>query len=547
MPLASQQQQLTRFQLKQNYDVRSAKPPIDGTSKTLLSFTETTPVTTIPEQTSTFTSRSPRPSTALNCKVASEQKKDVEPSPENRTKMISKYQSPGERLSLQVHQNCQKQMEPTNSRDNIHLPLSNIAPLLNSAEVNQFFKDVKKVQNLEYSPSKNEDISRIFNPLFITSSFDLSHLSKSHINDQFLSYACYMELSIKIQQYTRNSLPFRISKDKFCLELIMVSLESAPLYESLYHVFCALSYISLYHENVNNQGTGDCILKFDAETYLTLSDYHLSRSIQSLNMEVNQPETKHRAWCLYMTNILQLICTIWQPTQKICSRNFLMIYKNMEFIGDLFQDHFQGCSVFNGMQKRALLVDYSKAAEVYAPAFLSGLEDVEYHEDDDGSKGESVKPLNDAQRGDISMMIERLHMIYRGLRNQTGLDIKKEGADLVDGVTGGSAVNVSCTGKDATDTDVRGDDENLEKEFFFIVQRLFYQVPESFIDLVSIEDPRALIIVGYAIMLLASTSTLVIDKRHYKGEIDFILRRMDRLQNGNRWKAWLEPVVVSLE
>jgi hypothetical protein len=459
--------------------------------------------------------------------------------------MTSKYQSPGEQLSLQVHQNCQREMEPTNARDSIHLPLSKIAPPLNSAEVNQFFNNVKKVQNLEHSPSINEDIGRIFNPMFITSSFDLSQLSNSHINNQFLSYACYMELSMKIQQYTRNSLPFRISKDKLCVKLIMVSLESTPLSESLYHVFCALSYISLYHENVNNQGTGDCILKFDAETYLTLSDYHLSRSIQSLSMEVNQPEAKHRAWCLYMTNILQIICTIWQPTQKICSPNFLMIYKNMEFIGDVFQDHFQGCSVFNGMQKRALLVDYSKAAEVYAPVFLSGLEDVEYHEDD-GSKGESVKPLNDAQRGDISMMIERLYMIYRGLRNQTGLDIKKEGADFVDGVTGGSAENDWCTGGDGTDTDEMGDDENLEKEFFFIVQRLFYQVPESFIDLVSIEDPRALIIVGYAIMLLASTSALVIDNQHYKGEIDFILRRMDRLQNGNRWKAWLEPVVVSL-
>ncbi|GMM46922.1 hypothetical protein DAPK24_034970 [Pichia kluyveri] len=404
---------------------------------------------------------------------------------------------------------------------------------------NKFFQDMKSLNaeknKLNHSVrlphlnsySNDENFNKIFNSMFITPSLDFSYLSNLHINNQFLSYACHFELNMKIQKFCTNNLPFILTKDKFCIQLIMIMLEYSPLYESLYHVFTSLAFISIYHSIIDNKSNErDPFFGFEPEVYLTLSDYHMSRSIQSLNLDVNLEETCRRTCCLYLTSIFQILCSILQPSQKICSRSFLMLYKNMEFIGDTFNSYFKGCSRFIDSLERFLIKKSSTSNDLYFPNYLFDLPNVNYFEDINNhheKHKKSVELLNDENKRIINIMVERLSIVYRSLRNKINFDYQVDNFNPI--------FNQPYV---------------IEDDLIITIHRLFYKVPDQFIHLVSIGEPRSLIIIGYSILLLNSKPNHIFSKCHLLNEVEFILNRLDKLKNAKYWKAWLNPVIVAL-
>lgn len=406
----------------------------------------------------------------------------------------------------------------------------------NNNFINKFFQDMKSLNaeknKLNHSVrlphlnsySSDENFNKIFNSMFITPSLDFSYLSNLHINNQFLSYACHFELNMKIQKFCTNNLPFILTKDKFCIQLIMIMLEYSPLYESLYHVFTSLAFISIYHSIIDNKSNErDPFFGFEPEVYLTLSDYHMSRSIQSLNLDVNLEETCRRTCCLYLTSIFQILCSILQPSQKICSRSFLMLYKNLEFIGDTFNSYFKGC--FDSLE-RFLIKKFSTSNDLYFPNYLFDLPNVNYFEDINNHHDKHkkpVEPLNDENKRIINIMVERLSIVYRSLRNRTNFDYQVDNFNPI--------FNQPYV---------------IEDDLIITIHRLFYKVPDQFIHLVSIGEPRSLIIIGYSILLLNSKPNHIFSKYHLLNEVEFILNRLDKLKNAKYWKAWLNPVIVAL-
>jgi hypothetical protein len=397
----------------------------------------------------------------------------------------------------------------------------------NSQNVVQFFEHVKRkedeiVHSVRLPHSIDTNINKVFNTMFITPTFNLSYLSNLHINNQLLSYACYSEFNMKIQRYCTNNLPFKMTSDKFAIQLFLVALENSTLYESMFHIFDALSFISLYHQSIINEEK-DELFGFEPEVYLTLSDFHMSRSIQSLNVDVNMKETCRRTCCLYLTAALQIFCAICQPSQKIASRSFLMLYKNMEYIGEKFVSYFEGCSIFIECLERAHIIDHSKSNNVYFPSFIYDIVDLNFEKDDNSNKL-YFPPLNNSNKNILIETLNKMHVLYKSYRNKTQFDEK------------------------LSNFNNRWDqDEVFEDDLFFTIHRMFHRVSDGFIELVSIGDPRALIIVGYHILYLSSKQNNIFSKNHLRTELKFIMDRLDKIQHAASWKLWLNPVSIALD
>lgn len=392
----------------------------------------------------------------------------------------------------------------------------------NSADVKNFFDDVKHIQNQIIHSTRLpnhtiiNNIDKYYNSMLISPIIDHSYLSNLHISQHLLSYACHSEFNMKILKFSLNNLPFFLTSDPFMVQVILIVHENSSLYDSLYHVFDALSLITLYHLSKNNNNKDD-FLCLEPDVYLSLSDYHIQRSLQSLNVDVNMEETCRRTCCLYYTTYFQIFLSICLPTQKIASRSFLMLYKNMQFIEDTFQTFFFGCDIFKETIMRVRFRYYSDSLNIYYPEFLNDLVNCNYESESNDKL--IVQSLTESNKSILNLMLEKLKINYRIYQNS----ISENGAEKDD----------------------KGN-EIFENDLLVTVHRLFYRVPDEFIDLVAIGEPRSLIIVGYYILLLSSKQCKFLKKSHYRPEIDFILSKLDRVQNSQYWKAWLNPVVVAL-
>lgn len=398
---------------------------------------------------------------------------------------------------------------------------------INSNDVNQFVENVKIKESSIYSNNDSRlraNLSTHFNPNFIIPAFDSSYLSNNHINNQNLSHSSYSDLNMKVERYCRNNLPFKISNDKFTVKLILVLWENSSLYDSMYHIFISLSYIALYHESLNMR---DTILGFDPETYLSLSEYHLSKSIHSLNVDIGLEETSRRSCCLYLTSLFQILCFLAQPMSKIASQRFLMLFKNTDFINDKFvpYPYFDESSIFVEALERTHSMSYSGSAGVYFPAFLFDLVNV-YFPKLQNSKKIYYPELDDVKKIILLDVIIKMQTSYKSLRNKTQFD------------------------QELSETQTNEDDDKdeiFEDDLFFSIHRLFYQISDGFIDLVSLGDPRALILIGYHLLYLNSKENNFFSKALLRSELSFIINKLEIVQYSEIWISWLNPVIFALD
>jgi len=323
----------------------------------------------------------------------------------------------------------------------------------------------------------------------------------------------------KTQKYSMNYLPFRLTDDPMFLQSFLVLLENFPLYDSLNYCINALAFISLYHESKQNNNK-DKFLSLDPDVYLALSDYHTQRSIQALSLDINMEVTYRRVCCLCYTAAYQILLSIFLPTQKIASRAFLMLYKNLEFIEDSFGNISGNCKIYKHTQIRRASKFYSKSSMDFFPEFLYDLLTVEYPpEAETNSTKILVGALNNKDKELLQSMIDKLKINYRIYQNSTKDEMPELDED-------GYPV--------------------MDSDLLIATERLFYGIPEEFIELVATGEPRSLIIVGYSILLLSSKMNLILSKNHYRGEVIFILNKLDRCQNSKYWSAWLDPVMTAL-
>lgn len=397
-------------------------------------------------------------------------------------------------------------------------PMTSIRSLQHYEE-SQYLDQNKKTQvanptSHDIAHSLEADIADVLNEKFITPKFNLSYLSDTPIKNEFLGYACYFELTAKVQIYCKTNLAFKMTSDQLCIKLLSDATEKSSQYEYLLHIFYSLSFISLYHSNSND------IFGFEPDVYLELSDYHRVRSIQCLNNEINSKDIYCRRSWLRLTAMLHVFCAICQPTQKIASRQFLMLYKNIDFINEKFASSDYASALFIEGLERANIRKCSQSNSAYFPHFLYDLVNVCFP--DDGSGKFYFPMLSNNDRQTIINSIDRLLILFRGCRNRTQSDETLY-------------PNLWNT-----------KNEVLEDDMFFTVYRLFHGVSYEFIELVALGEPHALIIIGYHIMFLASKVNKMFPKRFYLDELDFIYQRLGKLQNSSIWHRWLDPVRISL-
>lgn len=340
------------------------------------------------------------------------------------------------------------------------------------------------------------------NSIFISNEMNYENVSQLNPNKKIVGYACDFEIFSKLQFFIMNSLTFKLSTDETLRLLVIKIAQYSPLYEETINSHGSLGYLSLYHERHINP-KGERIFSFEPNVYLKLSNYHILRSIQSLSQSVKKKETSRRSVCMFLSSVYQTMYFILSPEQKIASKDFLMSFKNQNYLFSKFNSFFKGCDLFCHVVD-ILNNSQFEYSNVYFPMFLYGVVDVEYHLSDKEGEGEKFKvnQLNLTQRNCLLKAIDDLKNLYSLKRN------------------------------------------SFNDDFLSTLLRFFPNINDEFIDLVSKGNPRALIVIGYYIMLLASKNNKLIGKQFYNTEINFLMARMDKFQNSNCWKSWLNPVIL---
>lgn len=335
-------------------------------------------------------------------------------------------------------------------------------------------------------------------PILISENIDYSNIFNTNLSDSLITYAFMQEINSKVTFYLMNNFPFIVSTSDVLQSLIMRAVQSFSLYDFLNHTLFSLAYSTLYHKSRNN--SKDQVLGYKPEVYLSLANYHYQRGFKSLSIEVKMSETARRTTALQISIILQIIYSVLSPSQKMCSNTFLMNYENLNYIDKKFGSSSSKCKIFKEatMSFNAMDCDINDSS-IYFPEYLYQLCETSYGAD------HNDQGLNDSQKLAIMETTHWLKRLFKLPNTQ------------------------------------------VNKDFAITIKRLFENVHDEFINLVSQNEPRSMILIGYSIMLLASKPNRIVgSKSFFLDEIDFIFNKLDNIEHGDKWKKWLDPVVSAI-
>ncbi|VEU23706.1 DEKNAAC104963 [Brettanomyces naardenensis] len=386
-------------------------------------------------------------------------------------------------------------------------------------------------------------------PMFLSNKTDLSYVEELKVPKSILGYTFFADIMLKLNFHALNTLPFRITKDACNRKLLIQATQYAPLYCFLYHSLMAVASLDLYYQQ--EMTDADDVLNFSKNVYLLLGDYHMSRSMSELIKEVGVQEDKKKAVALIVTSMMHIFYATACPHQRVASRTYYALGKNMGILFTRFADLFRLCPLFSAACARFCLNDYSRDSSTYSPLFLYGLVDVYYdHQETDQGKLK-VLPLIKEDIAILTDMINRLDREYRAFKNQS---------DFPNPIESARYVSVEFLLKDSTQDSTSPNNPSadprvqynfskgpcLETEMYATLSRYVVDIPDRFTEMVDMGDPRALIVVAYNILVLASRGYDHWPVSVFQSEIDYIKLRLDNVENSDLWKSWLEVVEISL-
>lgn len=384
-------------------------------------------------------------------------------------------------------------------------------------------------------------------PMFLGGKMDLSYMPLLKVPRALLPYAFFGDLQQKLTFYAFNTMPYRITRDAVNRRLLLICSKYSPLYDYMFHSFIAVSALDCYYQTV--QSGNDAILGLDKNVYLMLGDYHITRSMDSLNREIKVQEDSKKAVSILVTSMLQLVYATASPHQKIASRGYFDLGKSlgMRFAG--FSTSFSKCLLFTISCARFYINDYDHSPSAYFPKFLYGLSGTVYPPSSDRIR---VLPMNEEDREIIDSMVQRLNKEYNAYQNSVNIanpvgscryitlealakdpDVKDDPrVDMMDNLAPPDTIVTPTT--------------TIEKDLYAVLTRYVVDIPDRFIDLVEMGDPRALIVVAYDILCLGTKPCEYLPISLFQDEIEYISGRLDQVDNSELWKSWLNPLNIAM-
>lgn len=373
----------------------------------------------------------------------------------------------------------------------------------------------------------------------------------------------YFEMQFKVQQYIFNALPFRFCKDPTNRSLFVRGSHYAILFEYLNHAYFACAFLDLYHQQVNN-GYDD-VLNLSEQTYLNMAEYYFARSLDSQARDMTVHEDIKKAVSLVISTILQIIFIGGSPNHNLFSGEVLTVAKNL---GLLFTDYalvFKSCDLFNQASARYCLTEFSTSTEIYFPEYLYGLVDVTspsqtynfsssngqngsqfstspsvsynppstFNKNSTDYSGESIKRetphiLSNEEKNVVFEMVERLKKEFRAIANPSIYHnpytcVRQVPLDLL----------ISDQQSPITNEKV------LEYDMLGTLTRFLVDLPDSFAEMLKNKDPRALIWLAHALMVIASRGYPFWSREVYTKKLEQIEIAMDGYEDARFWKGWL--------
>ncbi|QPG73006.1 hypothetical protein FOA43_000310 [Brettanomyces nanus] len=374
-------------------------------------------------------------------------------------------------------------------------------------------------------------------PMFLSRKTDLSYVEDLKIPKGLLSYTFFSDVTMKLHFYAMNTMPFRICLDPSNRILIVEITKFAPLYDFMYHSLLAVSLLDLYYQKVLT-GTDD-VLDLDKSVYLMLGDYHMSRSMRELVEEVKVEEDVKKCVTLILTTMMHIFYATGCPHQKIASKTYYTLGKNLGILFTRYALIYKGCSCFNRACARYCLNDFSRSPLIYSPTFLYGLLDVFYPHSDQSSGKLRVKPLDKEEVAIFTSLIDRLDREYRAYMNNFEIPNPLRSVRYV------TLEGLSSTPVGSPVLDGQGQ-HSFEFDMYGTLSRYIVDIPDRFIEMVDLGDPRALILVAYNILILSVRVYEYWPKSVFGDEIIYIDHRLDKVENSELWKSWLSVAYLSV-
>ncbi|KAH3669010.1 hypothetical protein OGAPHI_002765 [Ogataea philodendri] len=376
-------------------------------------------------------------------------------------------------------------------------------------------------------------------PDFLSNKTHFPYLSDIQIPREISNYTFYTECSLKLQFYMMNTMPFRICEDATNRELLISVFKTAPLYDFCWHSFMAIACIDLYHQQ--EMYNHDDVLNLDKNTYLKMGDFHFSKSVYSMSKEVKVQEDCNKAIALIETAMLHIFYATATPSQSIATRSYLGLGRNLGLLFTEYVLQYRSHKMFNDACARYCINSWSQDASYYFPEFLYDLADVSYPSTGEPNKMR-VLSLDEEDKLLICKMVDRLKKEYRSFANVSLCEAPAVSTRHVpiESILNYEPTQVGSTCFEGKPARSLPPSQKLEYDMFGTLSRYIVEVPERIIDMVDAGDPRALILTAYNLLGLATRQYKYWPSSVYTQEIKTIERLLDRSENSQLWKSWLD-------
>ncbi|GMF59543.1 unnamed protein product [[Candida] boidinii] len=295
-----------------------------------------------------------------------------------------------------------------------------------------------------------------------------------------------------------------------------------------------------------------------------MAEYYFARSLASQARDISVHEDIKKAVSLVISTTLHIIFILGSPNHNLFSEEILTVARNL---GLLFTDYalvFKNCDLFNQASARYCLTEFSTSAEIYFPEYLYGLVDVaspsqtysfstsnvqngtpfatspiisydssstyknltEYNTGPIKKKIPTI--LSNEEKSVVFEMVERLKKEFRAIANPSIYHnpytcVRQVPLDLL----------ISDQQSPITNEKV------LEYDMLGSLTRFLIDIPESFAAMVENKDPRALIWLAHALMVIASRGYPFWSPEVYIKKLEQIEAAMDGYEDGEFWNGWL--------
>ncbi|CDK24549.1 unnamed protein product [Kuraishia capsulata CBS 1993] len=369
-----------------------------------------------------------------------------------------------------------------------------------------------------------------------------------------LPYGFHSSLTFKLNNYMKSEFYTHFATSKQCQEVYLEAFNKSHEYEYLYHIFMAVLLMDLYHK-VEMTGSDD-VLNLSQSAYVSMAEFHHSRSLSLMRQNL-RPQKPYDALALLLASSLQMFYATASPNHRIADIAYIGVAKGIYlFFNDIlpFVGQFQ---LLEDTYKRYCLGSFSTDASVYFPEFLYGILDLQYFEQDpltprtlssdsDPSPANSVSsggPSSPEQQSvtpsTFSSSSERSNSGY-----SAGSPSFEANRDIYKKVLDRLKMEFRAHAYKEPDDNTPG--MQIENELISTLSRYVIDVPEQFTELIGINDPRALIIMGYHVMILAARRYPFWSQTLYMYEIDHIYDTLGKLPYGHEWKSWLTAARESI-